>query len=246
LDYIKEFATRSELRQIARESGFGLKEVDDEIEDGSGQMKREIIREYGKYSDDEKNLIQCFSEIGTDDTSLNLICKRVSEFSNVFEAKKQGDKIVFDFATRAENSLLKLLSEQPDLTTDELSQLLKVKPSEIDSMIENLNADGLLEGTEITDEGKTEIEENEIFVVYKYELRSDAPELKGDSRQFCIDMVKMSQTRSWTIDQIQQISNRVGYDVFSRRGGWYHNPETGKNQPYCRHIFTQRLARKRK
>ncbi len=242
IDFVKDVATRSELRKIARDSGYELPEINDELESSTALMKRETIREF---SDEEKTLIDCFAEICTNDSELNIICKRESQFSNVFEAKKSNDKLVFEFATRNENSLLKLLSEKPDLSNDELAQLLKVKPSDIASMIDTLNADGLLEGTNVTEQGETEIKDNEIFVVYKYELRSDAPPLEGVSREFCIDMVEKSKTKSWTIEQIQEISNRVGYDVFSRRGGWYHNPRTEKNTPYCRHIFSQRLVRKK-
>jgi len=106
----------------------------------------------------------------------------------------------------------------------------------------------------ISDSGKDEENEaggkkkkpEELIVVYKYIERPDAPALKTQSRDFCVNMVRLSRSNSWTRDQIRLLSNGQGSNVFTHRGGWYHNPTTGINTPYCRHIWSPRLVRIRK
>jgi len=40
------------------------------------------------------------------------------------------------------------------------------------------------------------------------------------------------------------MSAELGYDVWKRRGGWYHNPTLDVNTPQCRHIWVQQLLRR--
>ncbi|MGL4598503.1 MAG: phage portal protein [Bacteroidia bacterium] len=201
-----------------------------------------------EFSDDDAKVLDAFREFGFEDqTGMRLYGKRDLYAVDTFDAARQAKTYAFEFANSLENSVLKLLAGDPDLMPDELAEALKVKETAIDEAIAALIEQGMLtDAMELTPDGEEKVGDNEILVVYKYELRSDAPALVkgGHSRKFCEEMVKLSKTRSWTFEDIQNISNRLGYDVFSRRGGWYHNPKTDKNVPYCRHIFTQRLVRR--
>jgi len=40
------------------------------------------------------------------------------------------------------------------------------------------------------------------------------------------------------------MSAQTGIDVWSRRGGWYHDPVRDVNVPQCRHIWQQQLLRR--
>ena len=44
----------------------------------------------------------------------------------------------------------------------------------------------------------------------------------------------MSMKKLFTRGEIEQISNRLGYDVFARGGGWWKMPNN-VNSPSCRH-----------
>ncbi len=92
-------------------------------------------------------------------------------------------------------------------------------------------------GLKVTD--KAPPIEDELQVMYAYELRSNAPELVkgGTSRPFCKRLVELN--RLYTIQEIDQIGKAIDRDVWSYRGGWYHNPESGKNTPSCRHEWRQ-------
>jgi hypothetical protein len=52
-------------------------------------------------------------------------------------------------------------------------------------------------------------------------------------------MLLLSKIRSWTSNQIDDISNAFGDDAWSFRGGWYSEPKKdgGKTTKYCRHIW---------
>jgi len=52
--------------------------------------------------------------------------------------------------------------------------------------------------------------------------------------------------RSFTRDDINTISTRVDRNVWTYRGGWYTNPDTGATTPWCRHEWQQQLVIKQK
>jgi hypothetical protein len=57
--------------------------------------------------------------------------------------------------------------------------------------------------------------------------------------------LKLSEDRSFRIEDIQALSIQEGYDVFRFRGGWWHNTEIDKTLPYCRHVWEARVVRKK-
>jgi len=110
-----------------------------------------------------------------------------------------------------------------------------------------LGENGFVNDWEVTDKGKkASVPATELEVRYSYELRSNAPDLVagGSSRPFCERMVSLP--RLYTRDEINKISSAIGRDVWTFRGGWYHNPETDINTPSCRHQFQQHITVKKK
>jgi hypothetical protein len=79
-------------------------------------------------------------------------------------------------------------------------------------------------------------------ILYGYEERSDAPALVegGKSREFCLALLSLN--RLYTREEIDMISAQEGYDVFSFKGGWYHDPVSDKNFPFCRHTWMQNVV----
>jgi hypothetical protein len=51
--------------------------------------------------------------------------------------------------------------------------------------------------------------------------------------------------RLYTRAEIDAIGQAVDRNVFNYRGGWYHNPNSDQNTPYCRHYWLQNLVIKR-
>lgn len=79
-------------------------------------------------------------------------------------------------------------------------------------------------------------------VLWSYELASSAPPLVkgGTSRPFCKKMVALD--RLYSRQDIDFISSKLGYDVWSMRGGFYHNPKYDVTTKFCRHIWKQNIV----
>jgi hypothetical protein len=103
---------------------------------------------------------------------------------------------------------------------------------------------GYLEGWKLTDLGNENVISPDDFeVVYSYAKR---PGVSGDdilpngrTRPFCEALINLNKV--YTRAEIDNITNVIGRDVWTYRGGWYHNPNTDKNTPFCRHIWKQNL-----
>lgn len=108
-----------------------------------------------------------------------------------------------------------------------------------------LREKGYLNGSNKATEIARELVAADNFdILYEYALRSDAPALVegGSSRPFCSQLIGLN--RLYTREEIDRIGASVGRDVWRYRGGWYHNPDTERNTPACRHTWRQVLVQK--
>ena len=184
-----------------------------------------------------------FSNCGMDDSKLEFIESRELFATDIKDADRQAEEFKRQhFASKEGLLVLGMLNngdalpqirESINTTTDALNNILKELAEE--QLINSNN--------ELTPKGSTEVEQNQVFVVYKYALRGDAPKLKGESRDFCKNLISQSATKSWTREDITALNNKQLPDVFKSRGGFYNNPDTGVITPYCRHVWQQRLVR---
>lgn len=165
-------------------------------------------------------------------------------------------KIMFgkqDFISKLEQGILDIIKKTPEINIEDLTKVLKVDKTKITDALETLIADGLIDkNLVITNKGenKNVPSFSELFIRYKYTLRSDAPALIGESRDFCAAM--MANPRYFSREDIENIGKELGqvydipnYDAFRRRGGWYHDPNQDVNLPYCRHIWVQELIKRK-
>jgi hypothetical protein len=167
-------------------------------------------------------------------------------------------KIMFgkqDFISKLEQGILDIIKKTPEINIEDLTKVLKVDKTKITDALETLIADGLIDkNLVITNKGdKKEVPSfSELFIRYKYALRSDAPplEIGGKSRDFCAAM--MDNPRYFSREDIENIGKELGqvygipnYDAFRRRGGWLHDTNLDANVPYCRHIWVQELIKRK-
>jgi hypothetical protein len=83
-------------------------------------------------------------------------------------------------------------------------------------------------------------------VVYTYEKRAiaEGDDIIPGSRKFCIKLVALSKAgKVWSIKNIQDISQRVGYSVFKRCGGFWNN--NGVIEYQCRHEWRKHVVIKK-
>jgi hypothetical protein len=79
-------------------------------------------------------------------------------------------------------------------------------------------------------------------VLYSYEERPNVPAAASGSRPLCERLYKGGDSLLFTREEIQNISNQLGYSVFQLCGGWYTNPNTGVRTPFCRHEWRRNVV----
>jgi len=78
-----------------------------------------------------------------------------------------------------------------------------------------------------------------LVIRYSYEGPEDSR-----NRPFCAKLLELSKQKTWSRSDIESISERVGYSVWDRRGGWYTQPN-GVHREYCRHRWSSKLMKKK-
>jgi len=182
-----------------------------------------------------------FSAIGLNDDDYVVLDSFQYNFESIEDAEKRTAEFRMTFADKTEKAILGALNDNPKLKPKEIAEIIGKSLKEVNAAIKSLNDQGLLEGKGITPEGESDLEE--FITVYKYVTRNDVPPVETTSRPFCLKYLALSKGRSFRIEDINALSVQEGFDVFKLRGGFYHNPETDKTTPYCRHIWEARIQR---
>ena len=173
-------------------------------------------------------------------------------FMKYGEPAENFEAMTFEFADAIEQAILNVLKENKGLQVGDIVNITKLDPQVVVDTIAKLNDAKLIkgynEGLEVTPKGLEEIKQlkSEIVVRYKYAL---APGMTGGmiipgSRDFCRQIDRSN--RVYSRADIDAMSAQTGIDVWSRRGGWYHDKVRDVNVPQCRHIWQQQLLRRLK
>jgi hypothetical protein len=206
---------------------------DEQFMEDSDEFIADMFAEYG---DDRENYTILKSEVytGQDD-----------DFKMTFEA--------FSEYTERELKIMELLKKQPDLSNEQIAEALGYEKNIVDDIIENLIKLNVIAavvkgGKPIRTIGVRLPEQTlpEIKVLYTYEKRDgvSGPELLKTSRPFCVKMVGLSKSRMFSRQDIQKLSERLGYSVFKRAGGYWNNNGTIEFQ--CRHGWMKNVVIKKK
>lgn len=110
-------------------------------------------------------------------------------------------------------------------------------------IVEKISREGLITRN-VTKTGEEAIKRLEpvtsFRVLYSYEERKNVPDAISGSRPLCERLYNSGLY--FTREEIQNISNQLGYSVFQLCGGWYRNPNTGRTTPYCRHEWVRNVV----
>jgi hypothetical protein len=79
-------------------------------------------------------------------------------------------------------------------------------------------------------------------VLYSYEERAGIPALLPGSKSRPLCEKLFNGKMLFNREEIQNISNQLGYSVFQLCGGWYTNPNTKVRTPYCRHEWKRNVV----
>jgi DNA-binding MarR family transcriptional regulator len=198
----------------------------------------------------DEELLSVFAEYGIDKGEGLSIQKKVLKFSE--EDLDSSAFIALADFTDAERQIIEILRKDPRATPTVLGDAVNMTEKAVIKVLDSMVERGLIEvsservGTDkqpvrkVTEEGKAAIKDRKaiktsIKIMYSY----DGPE-DDRNRPFCARLMKLN--RYYTRTEIEAISQRVGYSVWERRGGFYTNPETKVTTPYCRHNWAQEIV----
>jgi predicted transcriptional regulator len=201
---------------------------------------------------------QVFYEFGEDEDKYNVWSERRKFEDNQFQA--------FADVTQLQSNILDLISKQKLITPEVIAETLKEDVGAVKRVINTLIEKGFIKATEVKI-GKgidsniqiertltrplSEIveamkpETTEILIRYAYKWKAGFSNIDiRTSRPFCRYLVGAKKV--YSMSEIQQMSARLGYDVFERGGGWYTLPGTNTHSPSCRHEWKSMIVTRKK
>jgi DNA-binding MarR family transcriptional regulator len=157
-----------------------------------------------------------------------------------------------------QRNILKQIQNDPAITIPQIAQATGIDEASVIGRINTLIDDNVLEEKidreglitrKVTRTGEAAVRRLEPItsfrVLYSYEERSGVPAAKSGSRPLC-DMLYNAdgkgQSKLFTREEIQNISNQLGYSVFQLCGGWYRRPGSNIVTPYCRHEWKRNVV----
>ncbi len=213
------------------------------------------------FEQQEDAIIAMFDECGDSREDYEIIRSKKVCFNSHLEAEEDETIFVqeafktFD-VTKSEDAILQLIKKDAKITPAVIADALGQTETYVRSKIDSLVKRGYLE-TSIEKIGSDEIISRsvpssveivppdiktppvQVFVKYSYEVKPGVgPAIIPTSRPFCRKLISLN--RLYSRADIEKISERLGYSVFDRKGGWW-----GKS-PECRHRWVSNIVVKNK
>lgn len=254
--YTKGRLTREAATVLLR-TGLGL--TDEDILTILGIEEEESFKSAFNNEFTEDNIIEMFSGCGELKDGYHVVKSKSVKFSSDEEAA--DDEIGFfsqAFATTtsvSDEDILKLIDKDKKITPEVIADALGVSAEDITKKLASLIKKGLIEskqvkvGEDIQIERKLtkplkdiiktigEPDKTEILIKYSYEGPKDSK-----NRPFCAKMMDLD--RLYSRYEIEQISQKLGYSVFDRRGGFWSKPD-GTVSASCRHNWKSNIVVKK-
>jgi DNA-binding MarR family transcriptional regulator len=201
---------------------------------------------------------QVFFEFGEDRNNYEVL-KSKTRFSD------DADFEMFADVTQLQSNILDLIVKDKRITPEVIADTLKEDVGAIKRVIDLLIDKGFIKTSEVK-QGKG-IDSNviiereltapigkiveaikpqttQILIRYTYEWKAGFNDSDLDtSRPFCKYLV--TANKFYTRSDIEQMSARLGYSVWDRRGGWYTKPGTNTHSPSCRHEWRSNIVKRK-
>ena len=220
-------------------NGFGFTDadVDTFLGTDADPLTDDEIQKFSM--DEDERLIFEFSQCGSD------------KFSKVDKRDCFSDDL-----NQLQANVLDLITKDKNITPPVIARTLKVTQDMVQDIIDDFINNDILKAvpSKINSTPSFEVLKpvselpgknsklTKAFIRYTYEWMPGFTDSDAvTSRPFCRKLMDMSKTKTWSRTDIENISARVGYSVWERRGGWYTNPNTDKPREYCRHRWVSNL-----
>ena len=201
---------------------------------------------------------QVFFEFGEERNKYEVL-KSKTRFSD------DADFEMFADVTQLQSNILDLIVKDKRITPEVIADTLKEDVGAVKRVIDLLIEKGFIKATDVK-QGKG-IDSNiiverqltepiskiveamkpqttQILIRYTYGWKPGFNDSDLDtSRPFCKYLV--TANKFYTRSDIEQMSARLGYSVWDRRGGWYTKPGTNTHSPSCRHEWRSNIVKRK-
>jgi DNA-binding Lrp family transcriptional regulator len=189
-------------------------------------------------------LLEQFSQVGERREEFEILSKKPARESEYFADVKTLSEL--------QSNILNLIRKDKRITPEVIAQTINQDVAVVARIMRGFEDSGVITTTN-TIQGEDTIVERvatdikidspranttDILLRYSYEGPKDSR-----NRDFCAKMLDLN--RLYSRSDIERISERLGYSVWDRRGGWFTQPD-GEHRPYCRHEwFALTVTRKK-
>lgn len=245
--YGKEQITRDAAAVLLR-TGLGLADADIDTILG-------VQSEFSAQEATEDEIIQMFNECGVHKQDYIVVKQRKVKFETDEDAEADENHYMRQAykaprLSDSDQTILKEINKDPTISAETIADLIDSTPEYVESRIGTLTKAGIIE---IETKGETTKRtltkpisditdlppvKTAVSIKYSYEGPQDSR-----NRPFCARLMKLN--RMYTRGEIEAISQRLGYSVWDRRGGFWTHKSTGETTPYCRHSWHSVLVVKK-
>jgi hypothetical protein len=203
------------------------------------------VEEQFSADDEDEYLANMFAECGYNRDEFDIVS------SSSYDGSDDDFVVHESFAdyTEREMNVLELLKKQPNATNLQIAEALKIENYIIVDIVDKLTKEGVIQTVDNIRKVTERIPAKqlpEIKVLYTYEKRAiaDGPSIIPTTRRFCKRLVELTDSgKMWSIKNIQDLTQRVGYSVFKRCGGFWNN--NGVIEYQCRHEWVKHIVIKK-
>jgi hypothetical protein len=235
---VREFSkgkiTREQASMMLR-SGYGLS--DEEVNTMIGA--EEQFDEYLSLDD----TIAAFREYGEHRENFDIVQSSPLKFADITEA----DDV----------KILEILQRQPLTPPADIAKAIRRPLTDVEARIKKMvdmevlatGRGGGLRPTRPVSEIVDEPSRTRFEIRYSYEWKPEVPTTQRNteehpSRPFCVKLMDLD--RYWTRREIETLSQRLGYSVFDRGGGWWGQGVGKPASPSCRHEWRSNVVIRKK
>lgn len=238
-------------------AGLGL--TDDDINSLLGIKAQPLA---ASFEAQEAEIIGMFDACGESKEDFEVLRSKRVSFSSDLEMESDEEIYIKEAfktydVTQTESRILELIRKDKLITAQVIADTIGQSEAYVISKLANLTQRGYIESHDTVDGIDTLVERTvvpsdtisippstgaaspaQIFIKYSYEGPQDSK-----NRPFCAKMLQLR--RLYSRAEIEQISARLGYSVFDRRGGFWTRKGTHDTTPYCRHNWKSNLIVKK-
>lgn len=219
--------TRAEAAMMLKNS-FGLSDTDISILlDGDSSDQQ-----FASQEEIDFELIEGFKTVGESVELFEILSEKPARESEYFADVKELSQL--------ESNVINLIKKDKRVTPEVLAKVLKQSVEVINKTLQGLTDAGIIAETVTPDAiertaSTTGVDvpkatTTDLLLRYKYSGPQDSK-----NRPFCAKLLELNKLYSRS--DIEDLSIRLGYSVWDRRGGWFTQPD-GEHRPYCRHSWS--------